>query len=117
MGLYVCRCATVHACMSVRLANAFINVKTETKYLICYEEIPTFYRQATCRLLPTQSALEFCPIHCPNGRLGQDLGFGGIAFALKLPELLTRNLAAVRAKLGQRSCFPNGPQIWCPIGQ
>src|SRR6218665_3598692 len=33
-----------------------------------------------------QSALEFCPIHCPNGRLGQDLGFGGIAFALKLPE-------------------------------
>src|SRR6218665_1450146 len=66
---------------------------------------------------PTQSALEFCPIHCPNGRLGQDLGFRGIAFALKLPELLNRNLAAVRAKLGQTSCFPNGPQIWCPIGQ
>src|SRR6218665_1356618 len=65
----------------------------------------------------TQSALEFCPIHCPNGRLGQDLGFGGFAFALKLPELVNRNLAAVRAKLGQRSCFPNGPQIWCPIGQ
>src|SRR6218665_3406996 len=33
-----------------------------------------------------QSALEFCPIHCPNGRLGQDLGFGRFAFALKLPE-------------------------------
>src|SRR6218665_3352704 len=65
----------------------------------------------------SQSALEFCPIHCPNGRLGQDLGFGGSAFALKLPELLNRNLVAVRAKLGQRSCFPNGPQIWCPIGQ
>src|SRR6218665_3930349 len=65
----------------------------------------------------TQSALEFCPIHCPNGRLGQDLGFGGSAFALKLPELLNRNLVAVRAKLGQTSCFPNGPQIWCPIGQ
>src|SRR6218665_2611482 len=65
----------------------------------------------------SQSALEFCPIHCPNGRLGQDLGFGGIAFALKLPELLNRNLAAVRAKLGQRSCFPNGPQIWCPKEQ
>src|SRR6218665_3692552 len=65
----------------------------------------------------TQSALEFCPIHCPNGRLGQDLGFGGSAFALKLPELLNTNLAAVRAKLGQRSCFPNGPRIWCPIGQ
>src|SRR6218665_91596 len=63
-----------------------------------------------------QSALEFCPIHCPNGRLGQDLGFGGFAFALKLPELLNRNLAAVRAKLGQTSCFPNGAQIWCPIG-
>src|SRR6218665_2081301 len=66
---------------------------------------------------PTQSALEFCPIHCPNGLLGQDLGFGGFAFALKLPELLNTNLAAVRAKLGQRSCFPIGPQIWCPIGQ
>ena len=74
-----------------------------------------------------QSALEFCPIHCPNGRLGQDLGFGGIAFALKLPELLNTNLAAVRAKLGQTSCFPNGPHYfignpnllpyWCPIGQ
>src|SRR6218665_2611021 len=67
--------------------------------------------------LVTQSALEFFPIHCPNGRLGQDLGFGGFAFALKLPELLNRKLAAVRAKLGQTSCFPNGPQIWCPIGQ
>src|SRR6218665_2015660 len=65
----------------------------------------------------SQSALEFCPIHCPNGRLGQDLGFGGSAFALKLPELLNRNSVAVRAKLGQTSCFPNGPQIWCPIGQ
>ena len=31
---------------------------------------------------PTQSALEFFPIHCPNGRLGQDMGFGGFAFAL-----------------------------------
>src|SRR6218665_961274 len=62
----------------------------------------------------TQSVLEFSPIHCPNGRLEQDLGFGGFAFALKLPELLNRNLAAVRAKLGQTSCFPNGAQIWCP---
>src|SRR6218665_1845588 len=67
--------------------------------------------------VPSQSALEFCPIHCPNGCLGQDLGFGGFAFALKLPELLNRNLAAVRAKLEQTSCFPNGPQIWCPIEQ
>src|SRR6218665_26153 len=66
--------------------------------------------------LMSQSALKFCPIHCPNGRLGQDLGFGGIAFALKLPELVNRNLPTVRAKLGQTSCFPNGPQIWCPIG-
>ena len=38
-----------------------------------------------------------------NGRLGQDLGFGGFAFALKLPELMNTNLAAVRAKLGQTS--------------
>ena len=65
----------------------------------------------------TQSALELGSSHCPNGRLGEDLGFDGFAFALKLPELLNRNLAAVRAKLGQTSCFPNGPQIWCPIGQ
>src|SRR6218665_2765759 len=65
----------------------------------------------------TQSALEFFPIHCPNGRLWQGLGFDRFAFALKLPELLNTNLAAVRAKLGQTSCFPNGPQIWCPIGQ
>src|SRR6218665_1227586 len=68
-------------------------------------------------MLTPQSPLEFCPIHCPNGRLGQDLGFGGIAFALKMPELLNTNLAAVRAKLGQTSCFPNGPQICCPIWQ
>src|SRR6218665_546945 len=45
------------------------------------------------------------------------LGFGGFAFALKLPELLNTNLPTVRAKLGQTSCFPNGPQIWFPIGQ
>src|SRR6218665_3191368 len=68
-------------------------------------------------LASTQSALEFCPIHCPNGRLGQDLGFGGFAFALKFPELLNRNFAAVRAKILQTSCFPNGDQFWCPIGQ
>ena len=38
----------VHACMCVRLVNDFISVKTETKQLICCEEIPrpTFYRQA-----------------------------------------------------------------------
>ena len=66
--------------------------------------------------MTTQSALGLGPIHCPNGRLGQDLGFGGFAFALKLPELLNTNLPTVRAKLGQTS-FPNGPQIWFPIGQ
>src|SRR6218665_252665 len=71
---------------------------------------------ATRPSITPQSALEFCPIHCPNGRLGQDLGFGEFAFALELPELLNRNLAAVRAKLGQTSSFPNGPQIWFPIG-
>ena len=48
----------------------------------------------------TQSALELGPSHCQNGRLGQDLGFGGFAFALKLPELLNANLPTVRAKLG-----------------
>src|SRR6218665_1596708 len=66
---------------------------------------------------PAQSALELGPSHCPNGRLGQDLGFGGFAFALKLPELLNTNLPTVRAKFGQTSSFPNGPQIWFPIGQ
>src|SRR6218665_4095572 len=54
----------------------------------------------------SQSALEFCPIHCPNGRLGQDLGFGRFAFALKLPELLNTNLATVRANI----VFP----YWAP---
>src|SRR6218665_3359339 len=58
----------------------------------------------------TQSALEFSSIHCPNGRLGQDLGFGGFAFAPKLPELLNTNFAAVRAKLGQIRYFP----YWAP---
>src|SRR6218665_1907286 len=47
----------------------------------------------------SQSALEFFPIHCPNGRLGQDMGFRGFAFALKLPELLNTNLATVRANI------------------
>src|SRR6218665_2357501 len=39
----------VHACMCVRLANDFINVKKKTKQLISCEEIPipTFYRKAT----------------------------------------------------------------------
>src|SRR6218665_2913321 len=71
-----------------------------------YVDLRCMRESDNSRFIITQSALEFCPIHCPNGRLGQDLGFGGIAFALKLPELLNRNLAAVRAKLGQRSCFP-----------
>src|SRR6218665_404512 len=57
------------------------------------------------------------PSHCQNGRLGKDLGFGGFAFALKLPELLNTNLPTVSAKLGQTSSFPNGPQIWFPVGQ
>src|SRR6218665_2044249 len=35
----------------------------------------------------------------------------------KVARIAERKLAAVRAKLGQTSCFPNGPQIWCPIGQ
>src|SRR6218665_1888786 len=49
--------------------------------------------------------------HCRNGRLGQDLGFGGFAFALKLPKLLNTNLPTVRAKLGQTSSFPDGPKF------
>jgi len=53
--VYVCWCA---ACMCVSLVNDFINVKTETKRLICCEEIPTFYRQARfllrLQILPRQ---------------------------------------------------------------
>jgi len=64
-----------------------------------------------------QSALELGHSHCPNGRLGQDLGLGGFAFALKLRELLNTNLPTVREKLGQTSSLPNGPQIWFPVGQ
>src|SRR6218665_1803939 len=94
-----------------------------SEFIVEYSDVESHYKAtfhaniSSPWMVSTQSALEFCPIHCPNGRLGQDLGFGGIAFALKLPELLNRNLAAVRAKLGQRSCFPNGPKIWCPKGQ
>src|SRR6218665_1367955 len=58
-----------------------------------------------------QSALELGPSHCPNGRLGQYIGFVGVAFALKLPELLNTNLVTVRAKLGQTSSFPKGPKF------
>ena len=39
------------------------------------------------------------PHSLPEWALGQDLGFGGFAFALKLPELLNINLLTVRAKL------------------
>jgi len=38
------------------------------------------------------AALELGASHCPNRRLGQDMGFGGFAFALKLPKLLNTNL-------------------------
>ena len=62
----------------------------------------------------SQSALEFFPIHCPNGRLGQDLGFGGFAFALKLPELLNTNLPTVSiTKLSLNWACQMGP-IHCP---
>ena len=48
----------------------------------------------------SQSTPEMGPSHCPNGRLGQDLGFGGFAFSLKfpglhLPEWLNTNLVIV----------------------
>src|SRR6218665_558877 len=60
ISVYVCRCAIVHACMCVCLVNDFINfnVKTETKWMICCEEIPTFYRHARfllrLQILPRQ---------------------------------------------------------------
>ena len=57
----------VHACMCVRLANVIINVKTETKQLICCEEIPTFYRQARF-LLRLQILLRQLP-HLPHTQL------------------------------------------------
>src|SRR6218665_2303281 len=72
---------------------------------------------AHTRTRTSQSALELGHSHCPNWRLGQDLGLGGFALALKLPELLNTNLPTVREKLGQTSSFPNGSQIWFPIGQ
>src|SRR6218665_2888154 len=58
-----------------------------------------------------QSALKMGPSHCLNGHLGQDLGFGGFVFALKLPKWLNTNLLTVMAKLGQTPSFPNGPRI------
>ena len=58
-----------------------------------------------------QLALEFFPIHCPNGLLGQDLDFGGFAFSLRFPKLLNTNLVTVSAKFGQTSSCPNGPKF------
>ena len=52
-----------------------------------------------------QSGLELGPSHCLNGNLGQDLGFGGFAFALKLPEWRNTNLLTVRPR---QTSFPNG---------
>src|SRR6218665_985059 len=69
----------------------------------------TFFME-TRNALP-QSALELGQSHCPNGRLLQDLGFGGFAFVLKLPELLDTNLPTVRAMLGQASSFLIGPKF------
>ena len=45
--------------------------------------------------------------HCPNGRLGQDLGFGGFAFALKLPELLNTTLPTVRTIINNNNNYDN----------
>src|SRR6218665_3896468 len=67
----------VHTSMCVRLANDFINVKTETKYMICCEEIPTFYWQARfllrLQILPRHAVASFCLIHsyCTAGKLSQ----------------------------------------------
>src|SRR6218665_990278 len=62
---------------------------------------------AALRIGYAQSALEFSPIHCLNGRLGQDLGFGGFAFSLKLPELQKRNLIGSReGKVRANFLFP-----------
>src|SRR6218665_355749 len=88
----------------------------QLKVGLCYE-LYCIVLYSIIYIVTPQSVLELGPSHCPNGRLGEDLGFGGFAFALKLPELLSRNLPTVRAKLGKTSSFPNGPQIWFPIGQ
>src|SRR6218665_4140511 len=100
-----------------KLQKAIVGLYADGFHLTLHDAICPIGLTSHNVSVTSQSALEFCPIHCPNGRLGQDLDFGGFALALKLPELLNTNLAAVRAKLGQTSCFPNGPQIWCPIGQ
>src|SRR6218665_4020830 len=49
---------------------------------VSYRVVVGVSESVTTEAMMAQSALEFCPIHFPNGRLGQDLGFGGIAFAL-----------------------------------
>ena len=62
---------------------------------VSYRVVVGVSESVTTESMMAQSSLEFCPIHCPNGRLGQDLGFGGIAFALKLPELLGKDLVSL----------------------
>ena len=46
----------------------------------------------------TQSALELSPSHCPNKRLGQDLGFGGFALVARIAEHKFANRYMPRAK-------------------
>src|SRR6218665_1264887 len=65
---------------------------------------------------PSQSALELGPSHCPNGRLGQDLGFGGFVFALKLPELLNTNLPTVMQSYGKHLLSLMGPKFGNQLG-
>ena len=62
--------------------------------------LPVCVLVCVCLCLPSQH-WNWAPViaHCPNGRLEEDLGFGGFAFAVKLPELLSRNLPTVRAKI------------------
>src|SRR6218665_3949940 len=71
--------------------------------------------------LSTQSALELGPSHCPNGSLGQDLGLGGFAFALKMPELGNPNLVPngsmnYVSQLGPVSITKISPNRACQMG-
>src|SRR6218665_3779820 len=81
---------------TTHLTVKFSHDKSQFEYLLTVLHLKILKSITTCcRCYPVSTGIS--PIHCPNGRLGEDLGFSGFAFALKLPELLNRNLAANRA--------------------
>ena len=85
----------VHACMCVPLSNDFINVKTETKQLICCEEIPPVYRQA--RFLLRLHILSRQLLHLPHNYVATARPVNSVGVTTRAKKLCT-TLGIWRAK-------------------